>query len=423
MDSIDKVVTLIDECRAMGLQVEPPRINHSDLRFTSQGSERIVYGLGAIKGVGEAAIGAMLAARAAAGPFSNLWDFCQRIDLQRANRRVLEALIRAGALDELGTNRATLMHQLPLALKLAEQHHAQQEAGQADLFGALDSAPAASGQPALAPDPQIAAECWPEWDDDERLQGEKETLGLYLTGHPINGFEAELSAMVPARIGPLLDGVRGLASPGVTPLRGNDRDTRTVVGLVLEVRINKTPRGRMAAVRLDDRTGRIEVTVFAELYERVRDLLIPDRILAVTGSLTFDQYRDGWSLRANEVKPLEAARAERADHLLLHLNLACAERYAGAQRQIAALHEALAPYRRPDQGLAVHLHYRQPRASGILRLGWRVDPADALLKRLRHVLGATAVEVIYLQGPRLRTAPPAAPPSLEPAPLPRLAAR
>ncbi len=140
MDNTDKVVTLIDECRAMGLEVEPPAINQSAFRFTVGKDGSVIYGLGAIKGVGESAIEAMLAARNEGGPFADLWDFCRRIDLHKANRRVLDAMVRAGALDGLGANRATLSAQLPSALKLAEQDRESAAAGQVDLFGALEPA-------------------------------------------------------------------------------------------------------------------------------------------------------------------------------------------------------------------------------------------------------------------------------------------
>jgi DNA polymerase-3 subunit alpha len=405
------VVTLIDECRSMGLKVEPPKLNRSEFRFTIDGDATVVYGLGAIKGVGESAIASMLAARNNGGPFQDLWDFCRRIDLHKVNRRVLEAMVRAGALDDLGENRATLMNQLPLALKLAEQHHEQEAAGQADLFGAL--APSTAG--AVLPDPQIAAQRWADWDEDERLQGEKETLGLYLTGHPINRYDAELNQMVPQRIGRLLETAAGLSTPGVTPLRGGDRDSRTVVGLVIAMRTNKTARGRMASLTLDDRTGRIEATVFNDLYEQVRDLLVPDALLAVTGTLRPDDFTNGWSLIARSIRPLAAARAELADHLLLRLDLRDPVNHANGHGLARQLLEHLSPYRR-EEGLPLRLHYLRPGAEGRMRLadGWRVEPSDALLKRLRRMLGDENVEVIYQRELQLRPAlpDPAAPPRL-----------
>ncbi|AFL73095.1 DNA polymerase III subunit alpha [Thiocystis violascens] len=384
MDNTDKVVTLIDECRAMKLRVEPPTINRSAYRFTIGDAGTVIYGMGAIKGVGEAAIESILEVRAAGGDFRDLWDFCRRIDLHKVNRRVLEALIRAGALDGLGPNRATLMAQLPLALKTAEQHNATQAAGQTDLFGALE--------PTAAPplDPQLASEIHADWEDEQRLQGEKETLGLYLTGHPIDRYEAELKAMGGARIARLLETDRELGRRD-----RRDREKRTVVGLVVSVRHGKTQRGRMGSVLLDDRTGRIEATVFSELYDQFRNLLVPDQLLSIAGSLNFDEFRDAWTLRADAVRTFEQARESAADHLALILDLSDPADYAQGAARIESLREALAAFR--DGDLPVRLRYRRPGAVGDLMLGnaWRVQPTDALLKRLRQLLGSDAVKVSY----------------------------
>ncbi|MFP4246364.1 MAG: DNA polymerase III subunit alpha [Halochromatium sp.] len=408
MDNTDKVVTLIDECRNLELTVEPPKINRSELRFTTAGDQTVIYGLGAIKGVGESAIKAILDARGQDHPFEDLWAFCRRIDAQKANKRVLEALVRAGALDGLGENRATLMHRLPLALKLAEQHHAQAAAGQGDLFGIAEASP----DTAVAPDPQIAAQTWPDWDDDERLRGEKETLGLYLTGHPINRYEAELNAMVSQRIGRLLESTQGMSAPAW----GQEREQRTLIGLIMAIRANKTARGRMATVTLDDRTGRIEVTVFPELYEQVRHLLVPDAIVAVTGSLRPDNFTNGWTLTASEVRTLAEARAQLGDHLLLRFDLSDPDAHADGAQKVQAL-ATLLEHSRLETGLPIQIEYRGPGASMRLRPSgrWRVDPSDGLLKRLRQLLGAdsTAVEVVYQRSrigreavPRLSPHPP-----------------
>ncbi|MEA3276945.1 MAG: DNA polymerase III subunit alpha [Pseudomonadota bacterium] len=380
MDNTDKVVTLIDECRAMELEVEPPAINRSEYRFTISDERTIVYGIGAIKGVGESAIESMLEARRSGGAFRDLWDFCRRIDLHKSNRRVLEALIRAGALDELGANRATLMTELPLALKMAEQHKETQAAGQNDLFGATEAAEEQS------PDPQLARRMIDEWEEEQRLQGEKETLGLYLTGHPINRYDEELDAMVSARIGALLQTAQGRS----------DREPRTVAGLVVSVRHGKTQRGRMGSVVLDDRTGRMEVTVFSELYEQVRELLVPDRILVVIGALSYDDYRDSWALRADQVRTLEQAREGLADHIGLTLDLstgACLK--MSADEVVQELAAVLSAFR--GGGLPVQVDYRRSGVRGRLRLGddWRVQPAEELIRRLRRLFGIDAVRVAY----------------------------
>ena len=378
MVNTDKVVTLIDECRTMRLEVRPPAVNTSEWRFTIADDRTLVYGLGAIKGVGEGAILALMETRQTGGPFRDLWDFCRRMDLQKMNRRVLEALIRSGALDELGANRATLMEHLPLAIRLAEQDKATRSAGQGDLFGMAEAV-------ATGPDPQLAGRVWPEWEEEVRLQGEKETLGLYLTGHPVNRYEAELNALMGTRLNELIS----------TPKGRGERDKRTVAGLVVSVRHGKTQRGRMASLVLDDRTGRIEVTVFSELYEQFRDLLAVDRILVIGGILNFDEFRDAWSFRASEVQTLEQAREGAADHLFLRLVLSSARRHKKGLDLVQQLGEMLGPCR--GGRLAVHLEYRSPAAQGRFVLGedWRVKPTDDLIKRLRALLGPEAVQVAY----------------------------
>jgi DNA polymerase-3 subunit alpha len=384
MDNTDKVVALIDECREMKLRVEPPTINGSERMFTVADERTVVYGIGAIKGVGESAIEAMLQTRCKEGPFEDIWDLCRRIDLHKANRRVLEALIRAGALDRLGKNRATLMAQLPMALKMAEQHKENHAAGQSDLFGAIDS------DVRLQPESQLADRAWDEWEEEQRLLGEKETLGLYLTGHPINRVDPELDAMGVTRIGALLQSSRGQ----------NDREKRILAGLVVAVRHGKTQRGRMATLMLDDRTGRIEVACFSELYEQVRDMLVADNILVVSGSLSYDDYRDGWSLRADQVRSLEETRADLADHIDLVLDLSEPSAHARGRGLVGELRTTLGPFK--CAGLPVHVELSRPGARGRLVLGseWRVRPSDELLKRLRQVFGQTAVRVCYASEPR-----------------------
>ncbi len=398
MDNTDKVVTLIEECRAMRLELEPPAINRSAYRFTVSGERAIVYGMGAIKGVGEAAIDSILAVRRRDGVFRDLWDFCCRVDLHRVNRRVLEALVRAGALDELGPNRATLMAQLPLALRAAEQHQATRAAGQADLF----AAPEPSAVP--APDPQLVGGTREEWEDEQRLQGEKETLGLYLTGHPIDRYDAELNAMPVTRIAKLLETDRESGR--------RERQKRSLAGLVVAVRHGKTQRGRMASVLLDDRTGRLEFTVFSELYEQVRHLLVPDQILSVAGSLSFDEYRSAWSLRAETVRTLDQLRESTADRLELTLDLSDPAAYSEGASRIASLQETLAAFH--GSGLAVRLRYYRPGALGELAFGcnWRVQPTEVLLKRLRQLLGSTGVRVAYERPELPAPMPEAQPPRL-----------
>jgi len=391
MDNTDKVVIFIEECREMKLGVEPPDVNRSDYMFTVDGERTVVYGLGAIKGVGEAAIEGILEARRQDGPFKDLFDFCRRIDLRKANKRVMEALVRAGALDSLGPNRATLMLQLPLALKMAEQHHTSQAAGMDDLFGMHEP------EQATPLDAQLLPTADAEWEDEQRLQAEKETLGLYLTGHPIARFEEELGHMVTGRIGALLaesgDGGGGGGPEGQGGYRRKARKV-VVAGLVIESRHRNTPRGRMGSVMLDDRTGRMDVAVFSELYEQQRDLLSVDKILVVSGGLVYDDFRGGFSVRADQIFELEQAREAYAERLHIRLHTQAMTE----TNPVPHLKSILEPFLGGRCGIL--LQYRHAGAQGVLRFGeqWRVRPADALLKRLRDLLGEDAVRVVYGRG-------------------------
>ena len=293
MDKTDKVVVFIEECRRMGLKLASPAINVSEYRFTVGETGEIRYGLGAIKGVGEGAIEALTREREQGGPYRDLFDLCQRVDLHKLNRRVLESLIRSGAFDALGANRATLMAQLPEALQLAEQHSRNDAAGQNDMFG-LATAEKTPARPL-----HIAKV--PEWEEEERLRGEKETLGVYLTGHPIGRVAAELAALHATRL-------RDLTENGGALRRGSDRSV-LIAGLVVSVRTRNANRGgRMAFVTLDDDSGRIEVRIFPEVYERYRPLIVEDAILLVHGTLGWDEFNQTTRLTVERVLELGRRR-------------------------------------------------------------------------------------------------------------------
>ncbi len=381
MDNTDKVVPLIEECRRMKLKVEPPQVNLSEYKFTATDDNTVVYGLGAIKGVGESAIESIIQEREAEGKYKDIFEFCRRIDLRKANRRVMESLVRAGALDGLGKNRATLMLQLPLALKLAEQHHEMEARGQNDLFGMGDPQPTESSHAQVIPDDVE------EWEEEQRLQGEKETLGLYLTGHPIDRYADELSQVASSRIGDLsLDnsGPPGQRRKGVPVV---------VAGLVVSATHRQTQRGRMGTVVLDDRSGRIECTLFSDAYETHRELVSADKILVVSGSLNYDEFRGGLSIRIDNVLTFEQARAHYAG--LLNLNVKLNGLDAGGFRE--KLQQILHPFRGGTTG--IRLHYQSKQASGDIVLGqeWQVNPTDELLRRLEQLVGQGAVRVAYRQ--------------------------
>jgi len=387
MDTTDKVVTLIEECRSMELEVTPPRVNSSDFMFTVDQKNAVVYGLGAIKGVGESAIESIVNARKEQGDYSDLFEFCRRIDLRKVNRRVLESLIRSGALDELGCNRASLMAQLPLALKMAEQHHAMEAAGQNDLFGMENPVPESTDHQQVIP---ADAE---EWEDELRLQGEKDTLGLYLTGHPIDRYEPELSGVGASRIGKLS------VESGDGANRWRSKQRVMVAGLSMQVSHRQTQRGHMGTVVLDDRSGRIEVTLFSEAYDTFKDLLVNDHILVVAGNLSHDEYRGGLTIRADQVMEFEQARGIYASSIVLDVDWEfIAAKYESPSAFIKELETLCSPYR--EGACELRINYRSPHATGLLVLNesWRLQPADELLRRLSRLLGNDRVKVKYGRG-------------------------
>ncbi len=366
MDNTDKVVTLIDECSDMGLKVEPPNINLCEHRFTINDDDVVIYGLGAIKGVGEAAIEAIICERKANGEYGDLFDFCQRVELKKLNRRTLEALIMAGALDVFEQNRATLLASLPSALKIAEQHSRNQAVGMEDMFGM-------AAQQESSPANYLVQ---PDWDEDHRLTCEKQTLGLYLTGHPIDRYLDELSRIVTARI---------------VELKPTRDQTVTVAGLIIAMRTMNTRRGdRMAFITIDDRSARVELAVFSDTYQRYRDTLVKDKLIVVEGEVSIDDYSGGYKMSARSLYDINQAREHFARRLVVQVD----EKQAG-NGFVQALQNTLAPFR--EGGCPVMLDYQRADAKAQILLGkdWRVRPTDELLHRLRETVGAERVRVDY----------------------------
>ena len=371
MDNLDKVVPLIEECRNLKLTVTPPDVNVGGYKFTVDTEGRVVYGLGAIRGVGEGPIGAIVEARQTGGPFTDLFDFCRRLDPKRMNKRTLEALIRSGALDNLGPNRAVLAASMEDALKAAAQNHTNQSLGMLDMFG--EAFADAEDEVLDVYTEYLGAR---EWTDRERLSGEKDTLGLYLTGHPIDEYERELKRFVSTRISDLKP----------------SREPQRVAGLVVAMRTMKSKRGdTMAFITLDDRTGRIEASLFGELFDQLRGQIEADQVLIVEGEVSSDDFSGGLRLRGKDVTPMVTARIRYGDAVELALD---AERING--RLVESLRDSLAPYR-DNGGLPVRLQYRHAQAVGWLELAgeWKVAPSDDLLLALRDVEGQAGVQLRY----------------------------
>ncbi|WP_444906003.1 DNA polymerase III subunit alpha [Microbulbifer sp. SSSA008] len=380
MDKTDKVVTFIEECRAMELVLVPPDVNLGSFQFSVDIDNRIIYGLGAIKGLGEGPIENIIAAREEGGPFTDLFDFCSRVDPRKVNKRALEALVRSGALDSIGpdTNgadgldysRAVLFNALDEAVKAAEQQKANANAGMMDLFGEV--VPQASEGDVY--EDFRRTRCW---SIRERLEGEKNTLGLYLTGHPIDEYAGELQHLVKARIADL--------KPG--------RESQKVAGLVVAMRVMKTKRGdSMAIVTLDDRSGRIEAAMFSEAFGEHRDKLAKDALLVLDGPVATDDYSGGLKMTVNSVSTLDELRQSRVTGVRLRVDSGSVA--PGLAKRLAA---CLQPYTGGQCGVSLEVSRHDARGLYRLPPQWNVEPNDQMVQSLRELLGREQVALQYAQ--------------------------
>ncbi|BDR33503.1 DNA-directed DNA polymerase [Photobacterium damselae subsp. damselae] len=368
MDNTDKIIGLVDECHRMKLKLLPPDVNKGLYRFNVDDQGAIVYGIGAVKGVGEGPIENIIAAREAGGHFKDLFDFCARIDTKKVNKRVLERLIKSGAMDRLGPNRASMMASLDDAIRAASQHHQAEAFGQTDMFGVLTEAPE---------EVEHKYANIPEWPDKVWLEGERETLGLYLTGHPINAYLSELKHYTTWRL------------KDAQPTRRDG--AATVAGLVIAARVMTTKRGtRIGLLTLDDRSGRMEVMLFSEALERYLDLIETDRIVVVTGQVSFDDYNGGLRMSAREVLDISDAREKH----LRGLAISVTEQQID-DKFFARFSEILEPHKAGT--VPVNVYYQRSNARAKLTLGteWRITPADQLISDLKILLGEKQVELEF----------------------------
>ena len=412
MHNIDRVVQLIDEVRRMQISLRPPSVNASEFRFSVREGE-ILYGLGAIRGVGEGPVEAILAARDEQ-PFSGLEDFCLRVGSKKANKRVVEALILAGAMDEftadsndLNVTRSSLLANLGRAMQGAEQVARNEAAGITDLFGTAEGSQTVSPQALEQSKPQTTA---------ARLRGEKDTLGLFLTGHPIQQYEQEIRRFNPTRLNDIRIG----------------KQNQWAVGMVVSSRVMKSRRGAsLCFLVLDDRSARLEVSLFPEVYENYKSKVVKDEVLVVEGEVQADDFTGGPALRANKVLTIAEARQHFGQSLLidysnasppsdlderLHKVLAPRTSFAGqgvsgpghaipkpgsdiGANTGVSLGSSAGPS--VDSGASklspITILYRHEQAIGRVSLGkdWRVQVTDELLEELKAALEHEAIEMHY----------------------------
>jgi DNA polymerase-3 subunit alpha len=369
MDDTEKVKILVEDAiDVCGLTILPPDINKSDYRFTPDGPPpsvtgkkvmQIRYGLGAVKGSGQNAIEAIIAARNAGGPFTSLFDFCKRVDKKQINRRTIESLIRSGAFDCLGIDRAILLATVGFAMECADQE--AKAANQVSLFGGDDS-------DLVAPPEYVKAA---PFTDRQKLAEEKIALGFYLSGHMFDSYAPE---------------ARRFARTKLSELEPS-REPRMLCGVITGIRPQMTQRGKILIVTLDDKTAVVEVTVYSEVFEENKRMFKDDEFLAVVGKVSEDRFSGGLRISAEKVFDIVTARVSYGKQLGLALPTTV------DSRKVA---EVLAPHRNPD-GLPVSARITPQGVSCTLQLGeaWRVAPSDELQLALQQVLGATEVAIEY----------------------------
>ena len=364
MDNTDKVVGFINECRDMNLELLPPNINWSHYPFTVSTKGQIVYGLGAIKGMGEAAAINIVACREAEGEFKGLFNFCSRVDLRKVNRRAVEPLIRSGAMDTFGVSRASLFESLTKAFQAAEQRNRDMILGQHNLFA----------EEVKGIDEDYTEV--PEWNDSDRLRGEKETLGLYISGHPLQACIKEMKTV---------------GAVPIDHLSLSEKNSVVVVGMMMGMRTITTRSGkRMAILSLEDQTGKIDVTLFSDLYQQVTADLNDHAILVIRGTVDRDDYTGGQKMVADMLLTLDKVREQMVKRLLIRL-----EGQDEVDRLLTELPLLIKPYVGGRCPVAIAYQSKAAVAELVLGEAWRVKVSDKLLSELSKLYRKDQIELEY----------------------------
>jgi DNA polymerase-3 subunit alpha len=372
MDNTDKIVVLVEECRQMKLTVCPPNVNLSEHQFTVNTAGQIVYGLGAIKGAGQSALDDLLAERRENGDFSSFYDLCKRVVNRKVNRRVMESLIKSGAFDSLDDNPAKLFAQLPEALRMAEQYGKSAATGQNDFFGMMN-------EEAETADPVFEITHVEPWTMRERLESEKITLGLYLTGHPIDQYEQELKNFTSGKIAKLIEDAE----------KSRNKMDAKIAGFL----VNIQKYDNRAILTLDDRSARLEITAYSEVYEKYRNLLSKDSLLVIDISFPVKNEYSNSRPTVKAIYDMEQARATFANGLFFEWSVQ--HNPCSTLEFMQTLREILVPFRGGECRLIMRYVSANAVANLVLGDEWKVHVSDELLVRLQRFSVISGVEVKY----------------------------
>ena len=379
IDNTDKMLILVNACRQMNITVMPPNLNQSDYLFIAKDKNTIIYGLGAIKGVGEGVVNNIVTQRQQGGLYRDLYDLCIRCDVKKLNRRAIQSLIQAGATDCFDSNRAALLDNLDECLQLANQYDLNKTMGQTDLFGL-----AAKSSKSQTPSRSQKTPCL----EKQRLSAEKTALGFYLTAHPLDHYEEEIQQLTTHRLAE----VAKMEFADLPQQSGHSRLNQTVRlgGLIDAIQIRHSRRGRFANIILDDKTGRLELSVFHEVLQQCKHCLSLEHLVIAEGELMIDRYNGQVGMNVKSVVTLEQARTQHAKYLRLDM-----DRQQVNHQSLAQLHQLFQRYQ--EGHCPVRIFYTNQKASTYIQLGkhWQLTPKDDLIWSLKAFLGKQAVKTVF----------------------------
>ncbi len=362
MDKTDKVVKFYRECKELKLTLLPPDINQSSYSFTVNEQNEILYGLGAIKGVGFAAVENIMQNRQTT-PYQDLFDFCTRVDLRKVNKRSIEALIQAGSMDKLGPHRAALLASLEKAMTYAEQVSQKNNAGMLDLFSKV-------AQP---------LNLWVEteqWTRAEQMTREKLYLGLYFSGHPLDAYQAELNQL----------GVTSIAD-----LKLDHNQSIMIAGQITQIRFVQNKRGQsIAFITVEDMSGHIDVAIFSDVLESTREWVTKDQLVVIDGTLSIDGFTENYRVSCRRLLTIEKMREQNIKRILLRLDNTLA-----TPQQIELLKQTLTQHLGGTCPIWFEYFLEDANVEIPLGLNWRVFPTDELLDKLRKLLNEPMVVLGY----------------------------
>jgi len=369
MGNTDKVMDLVQECRRMGITVYAPDINQSVYEFSVRDNKSLDYGLGAIKGVGKNIIEEVILERKINGRYVDLIDFCKRLGNQSINKRSLEALIKSGAMDELGPNRASAYEAINDLLRIAGNNANMKAAGQHSLFSD-------EGNKGL----EHVLKKNNEWKDRNKLMFEKESLGFYLTGHPFNEYSRHSSQFTN---GTILKATHALPKG---KKYFSSKSEISIAGLVVDVFRNKNT----ISIIIDDTTAKIEVVLFEDIYNKYQDIIIKDYILYIEGQLSYDDFSSNWKLKAQYMKTIDQAIEDNAKRLTINFN---SNKNNNALSK--NLKQALQPYK--GGGCDVYLYYTNSKASTSVKLGndWSISLKREARDQISSLFGEEGYSIHY----------------------------